>query len=808
MQEIEQEQSNRLHKLFAQGRLLRQQDRVAAIKSLEQCLELIEASGTNHLLVDVLTELALALTGTEQKPALHRAKSLLLRAEALLPKKQEPTTAIAYLLYCRGVLHLKQRNFVDGLVHLSSAYHAYANDLDGLCKTDDALGEYYAALGDFQAALFHLDRSRLQRQTRATDIATDLPTERDPNRDISISYAYLAKLHLQMGQYDQAEHYFQQSLEIANQCEDRYLQIAVFTGLGQVALGREQWSTAKTLLSKALQLSRFPADLVSIAGLHLNLAESLLGEKRYVEAQQYIEVYAFTYFQSLDDRLGIAAVNRTRGRILIYRLRDGIDRMELESIEAAEDFLIEASLTFEQHSMPQEYARTLYDMAYLYRICSDSSHKYQYQGKALRALEIALSILERLGHGAPNLIFQIEILLHQVDQTVWLERAVSRLRGLKQLGETRAIAGKYEEVTLLATNLCDYSAFMLLEPDTAMRLLNTYLRYMSEVVQRYRGIISHFAGDGLVVIFRTLRSESGASTAYNSASATLQNDLQPTLRATLAAQEMLVALQAFNQEASHHHVQPQQIQIGIATGNAVIGNIGNLASTGFTAVGAVVKLASQLCHAASPGEIRLCQQTYAMLSKVLYHRAIATTETLEQLKLNGINSIGNTMTYRLDELSYYSYSEPTNKSWLFSAKSPALLRLKLPLHVDLFTGEVTEITEVITAATIAVVNKLNLNLTKRSLLSQATTEIFKVLCRHALTHPELVLLFLPEESCLEILFSLEAMDRDELQNTKDGCEQLCIDLDFSVAQLSGYSIEVTSHSLSIRIFQNYQDSLS
>lgn len=197
-----------------------------------------------------------------------------------------------------------------------------------------------------------------------------------------------------------------------------------------------------------------------------------------------------------------------------------------------------------------------------------------------------------------------------------------------------------------------------------------------------------------------------------------------------------------------------------------------------------------------------------MLSKVLYHRAIATTEISEQFKLNGINPSGNTMTYRLDELSYYSYSEPTNKSWLFNAKSSALLRLKLPLHVDLFTGEVTEITEVITAATIAVVNKLNLNLTKRSLLSQATTEVFKVLCRHAVTHPELVLLFLPEESCLEILFSLEAMDRGELQNTKDGCEQLCSDLDSSVAQLSGYSIEATSHSLSIRIFQNYQDSLS
>jgi class 3 adenylate cyclase len=785
MLEIDQEQSTQLTKLLEQGQLLRQQDRATAIAVLEQCIQAAEAVGTPRLLANVLIELALALIETCQLSALQRAKSLLLRAEILLVERQDYDSILAYLLYCRGVLYLQQRNFVDSLVHLRSAYRAYENNLEGRSRTDDALGGYYAALGDFQAALFHLERSLQCRQSQNSG---------SQSRETGLSYAHLGKLYLQMSQYDRAESYFQQGLEIAMQWEDRYLQIWLFIGLGQIALGCEQWQEAKNLLYRALQLSHPSTDLVNIAYLHLYLAESLLGEKRYTEAEEHIEAYAIPHFQALDDSLGVAAATRTWGKILTFRLKDGIDRMEPEVIETIEDLFMEASLLFE-HGMPQEYARTLYDMAYLYRVCLDSNHRYQYQGKAVRALELALSILEKVNYGAASLIFQIEVLLNQVDQTVWLDRAVNRLRGKKRLEAVGVITSKKEEVTLLFADLCEPGLFVELEPDTAMHLLNLYLRYMSDAVQKYRGIISHFNGDGLMAIFRTspeeLRSVTENSQAISSPT-TEQNHLPHALKAALAAQEMQFALEVFNQELGQRLIPPQQIRIGIDTGEAVIGNVGIPPSTEFVAIGDVVNLAARFCNVAEPNEIRLGTQTYAVLSKILYYRAIATTEISEHFK-----GIGNVITHRLDELSYYS--EPTNKSiWLLNAKFPALIRSKLPLHPYM--------SEVVSVSITAVVNKLNFTPAQRQSLVHASAEIYASLLKYASTQEELSLLIVPEENSLEVSFNLEAKLEEankEIQNVKNDLEQLSHTRTSSLAQVSQYHVETTPSSFTIRVVQSY-----
>jgi hypothetical protein len=169
---------------------------------------------------------------------------------------------------------------------------------------------------------------------------------------------------------------------------------------------------------------------------------------------------------------------------------------------------LDAMDVFEHQAMPQEYAKTLYDMASLYKTCMEANpqRQYEYKGKAARALKVALGVLEQVNYGAAHLIFEIEVLLNWVDQTAWMERAVSRLRDRKLLAESSR-AGQLEEVAILAVDLENYDVLLsLLSANDIVNLLNIYLRSVSEVVQKFQGISCHFFGGSFISMFRDVQN--------------------------------------------------------------------------------------------------------------------------------------------------------------------------------------------------------------------------------------------------------------------------------------------------------------
>ncbi len=771
-----------LTELLQRGQLLRRQDRSAAINCFEQCIQESEASGNRRLLINALTELALLIIEIGQPNGLQRAKNLLLRAEVLLIGCPDCVQESAYLLYGRGILYFQLRNFVDSLVHLRSAYRAYEHDSPKLCHVDDALGTYYAALGDFQAALFHFERSLAHRQT-----FTD-------NQDLGISYVHLGQLHLQMHQQEQAEHYFQQSLELANQWEDCYLQIKALAGLGQVAIEREQWQSGNSFIHQALQISQQSSDLVNVTYLQLNWAETLLGQRLYVEAQNHINTEVVTQFQNLEDLTGLAKAKRTLGKILSQKLRDGIDTLNEEVVEIAEDYFFEAAMLFEELNMPQEYAKTLYNMALMYKVCINPKQKYQYQGRALRSLELALGILEKVNYGAANLIFQIEVLLNQIDRSVWLERTMTRLRGRQLLSDSKNIKGQREEVTLLFVELYDHKVLaQQSNPDDVMQLLHIYLRYMTEVIQKYKGTISYMTGTGMMVIFQPSHTSwelaTNAKTEMQLVSKEPLN-LHHALRATLTAQEMLMRMQTVNEELFDRGLPAQQIRIALDTGTVLVGNVETYTKVEFVAIGSTANLALSLCQATAPGQVRLSQTTYNCLRRILSSQAIAVTKIPDQL-----HGWSDTFTYALNELSYYT--EPTKKpAWLLNAEFPAIVRIGLTVQPDL--------EEVAVKTVAAVIAKLGLSSIQRYILVEALHEIYREVLLQSTEPLEILLLFLPEETKLEILMSLESLEHDELQNLKEALTRMRNRRGSnSLTRVSESYIDSTLNSLTVRLVQLY-----
>jgi len=121
-------------------------------------------------------------------------------------------------------------------------------------------------------------------------------------------------------------------------------------------------------------------------------------------------------------------------------------------------------------------------------------------------------------------------------------------------------------------------------PETVVTQLNSFFGEMEDVLFRYRGHIDKYMGDCIMAEF-------GAPTDYE----------RHSLMAVLAALKM--------QERSVEKRFPWKMRVGIATGEAIIGLIGQKRQS-YTALGDVVNLANRIQGLCMPGGVTIDEATY------------------------------------------------------------------------------------------------------------------------------------------------------------------------------------------------------
>ena len=109
--------------------------------------------------------------------------------------------------------------------------------------------------------------------------------------------------------------------------------------------------------------------------------------------------------------------------------------------------------------------------------------------------------------------------------------------------------------------------------------LNTYLGAMVEVISAHGGTVDKFIGDAVMAVFGSPRSRGVALEAA---------------QAVRCAHAMGERLEQLNQQWLHENIAPLSSGIGIASGNAVVGQIGSPERMDFTVIGNTVNLASRL----------------------------------------------------------------------------------------------------------------------------------------------------------------------------------------------------------------------
>jgi len=173
------------------------------------------------------------------------------------------------------------------------------------------------------------------------------------------------------------------------------------------------------------------------------------------------------------------------------------------------------------------------------------------------------------------------------------------------------LGGTLQEVTVMFADLEGFTGISeKTDPEQLLHVLNMYHTMSVGVIRENGGTVDKFIGDGVMALFNTpLRQPDHA------------------LRAVRAAWQIRSALDVFCKQFDP--MFRMQINFGVHSGMAVVGNVGAPDLMNYTAVGDTVNLAARLQQMSFEGRILISGVTYELV------RDYTVTECIGTVKVKG-----------------------------------------------------------------------------------------------------------------------------------------------------------------------------
>lgn len=183
-----------------------------------------------------------------------------------------------------------------------------------------------------------------------------------------------------------------------------------------------------------------------------------------------------------------------------------------------------------------------------------------------------------------------------------------------------ALGGRRLDVTVMFADIRGFTSFAEgRDPEHVVEVLNACLSMMVEAVFREGGMLDKFTGDGVMAVFGApVPREDHALRAARAALAISRTcGWGPTGGGVAAAHD-----------AGGAGVNDVKLSVGVgmASGEALVGNIGTLARMDYTAIGDVVNIAARLEGMAGPGQVLVCGRTYQAIQGLVEARRVGSVE--------------------------------------------------------------------------------------------------------------------------------------------------------------------------------------
>jgi class 3 adenylate cyclase/predicted ATPase len=172
------------------------------------------------------------------------------------------------------------------------------------------------------------------------------------------------------------------------------------------------------------------------------------------------------------------------------------------------------------------------------------------------------------------------------------------------------------QLTLLFCDLCQSTALSdRLDPEDMREVLEAYRARCSAALERYRGTVAYYMGDGILAYF-------GYPTAHE----------DDAVRAVRAALEIVPAIVSLGRDWRPPLPLPLQVRIAVHTGLVVAGEIGvDQRRSELWAVGKAPNVAARLQALATPDTIVISEASYRLV------KAAFATTSLGRHELEGVN---------------------------------------------------------------------------------------------------------------------------------------------------------------------------
>jgi len=162
------------------------------------------------------------------------------------------------------------------------------------------------------------------------------------------------------------------------------------------------------------------------------------------------------------------------------------------------------------------------------------------------------------------------------------------------------VASQRKKLTVFFSDIAGFTETAdRLESEDLTQLLNQYLTEMSRIALDHGATVDKYVGDAIVIFFGDPESRG------------VKEDALACVNMAIAMRERMCELQAVWRESGLE--KPLRCRIGINTGFCTVGNFGSEDRMDYTIIGGGVNLASRLESAATPGEILISYETYALV---------------------------------------------------------------------------------------------------------------------------------------------------------------------------------------------------
>jgi CHAT domain-containing protein/Flp pilus assembly protein TadD len=239
----------------------------AAQQQLEQALQLYKAIADPQGQQAALTHLGLAYYRQGRYP---QALAVLQQADQFPGNWQQQGQRFSL----RGMISLQQGDYWSALQHLQRAEGSQRSDIAAENRTQIALGETYHYLGLYNKALPYLE------------IAQKTPGDRI---DLGWALQALGDLQFDLGEYQQAQDYYQQGLHIRRAVGDRLGTARSLSSLGLTYQQQNQFEAALAAYQEALSVITGLGDDTGRVYLLNYLSRAYLAQGQNQQALDYLQ---------------------------------------------------------------------------------------------------------------------------------------------------------------------------------------------------------------------------------------------------------------------------------------------------------------------------------------------------------------------------------------------------------------------------------------------------------------------------------------------------------------------------------------